>query len=308
MPNAAAALPSPSHPPLLDPEVAALLTGRTPIDRQVAHEAVLWLWQAAWSLVLIAALAWVALRTWDWLVSRSFGAFETRLPDDAARRLAQRIKTGGAILRSVGKAGIAFIAVTMALARLGVNVAPVLASAGILGLAVGFGAQSLVKDVISGFFIIMEDQYGVGDVVEAGGHTGLVERMNLRITQLRSSQGAVITLPNGQITTVVNHSKQWARAVVDVAVPMHVPAAQAIAEVRAAAEGVATSPEVLEGPEVLGVESLKDDSYAVRVQFKTAPLAQWRVARDFRAAAADVVRGWRPAKEPAQVAPEHAAG
>ncbi|MEB3223437.1 MAG: mechanosensitive ion channel family protein [Candidatus Sericytochromatia bacterium] len=279
--------------PLLAPEVTALLTGQTPLDRQLAHEAALWLWQAAWSLVLIGVLAWAAIKTWDWLVTGSFGAFETKLPDDAARRLAQRIKTGGAILRSVGKASIVFIAVTMALARLGVNVAPVLASAGIIGLAVGFGAQSLVKDVISGFFIIMEDQYGVGDVVEAGGHKGLVERMNLRITQLRSSQGAVITLPNGQITTVVNHSKQWARAVVDVAVPLHVTPGEATAALQRAAAAVAASTDVLEAPEVAGVETLKEDGYVIRVQFKTSPLAQWRVARAFRAAAAELTRGWR---------------
>jgi small conductance mechanosensitive channel len=279
--------------PLLTPEVTALLTGQTPLDRQLAHEAAFWLWQAAWSLVLIGVLAWAAVKAWDWVVTGSFGAFETKLPDDAARRLAQRIKTGGAILRSVGKASIVFIAVTMALARLGVNVAPVLASAGIIGLAVGFGAQSLVKDVISGFFIIMEDQYGVGDVIEAGGHKGLVERMNLRITQLRSSQGAVITLPNGQITTVVNHSKQWARAVVDVAVPLHVAPGVATVALQLAAAAVAASTDVLEAPEVAGVETLKEDGYAIRVQFKTAPLAQWRVARAFRAAAAELTCGWR---------------
>ncbi|MEB3329532.1 MAG: mechanosensitive ion channel family protein [Candidatus Sericytochromatia bacterium] len=300
MPTPFAVAAATPPPPVLTPEAAAVLSGHQPLDPGVAHDAALWLWQAAWSVGLIAVLAWVALRAWDWVLARSFRAFESRLPEDAARRLARRFKTGQDVLRSVGKAGISFIAVTMALSRVGVNVAPVLASAGILGLAVGIGAQSLVKDVISGFFIIMEDQYGVGDLIEAAGHTGHVERMNLRITQIRSSLGAVITLPNGQITNVVNHSKQWSRAVVDVTVPLRVSTARALADLKGAAARLAADPEVLEEPEVLGLESLKDDSYAVRVRFKTAPLAHWRIAREFRAAMTEVALRWRTGGAPTE--------
>lgn len=280
--------------PVLDAEWMALLSGQAPLDRQLAREALMWLWQAAWSLMLIGVLAWIVVSLYDWMVTRFFRVLDQRLPDDAAHRLSQRLMTGAAIVRSVGKAGIVFIALTMALARLGVNVAPVLASAGIVGLAVGFGSQSLIKDVISGFFIIMEDQYGVGDVIEVSGQTGLVERMNLRITQLRNGQGALITLPNGQITTVVNHSKQWARAVVDVGVPLHVETSEALTALREAATGVAgrLKAEVLEAPDVQGIEGLKDDGYTVRVQFKTAPLQQWKVARAFREAVAAPLRTW----------------
>src|SRR5438093_10363874 len=133
-------------------------------------------------------------------------------------RVEQRTATLRQIIRSVTKAIIILVVVLTISSELGFNIGPVLASAGIAGLAVGFGAQSLVKDVIAGFFILFEDQFGVGDVVKIEGLSGVVERMTLRSTMLRNLEGQVHVIPNGNIHTVTVLTKQWARAVVDITV------------------------------------------------------------------------------------------
>src|SRR5881397_3697184 len=133
-------------------------------------------------------------------------------------RVEQRTATLRQIIRSVTKAILILVVVLTISSELGFNIGPVLASAGIVGFAVGFGAQSLVKDVISGFFILFEDQYGVGDVVKIGDLSGVVERMTLRATVLRNLEGQVHLIPNGNIQTVTVLTKQWARAVVDITV------------------------------------------------------------------------------------------
>src|SRR6266566_8280763 len=134
-------------------------------------------------------------------------------------RVEQRTETLRLVIRSVSKAVLILLVVLTISAELGFNIGPVLASAGIVGLAVGFGAQSLVKDVISGFFILFEDQFGIGDVVKISDFTGIVERMTLRATVLRNLEGQVYVVPNGNIPNVIVTTKEWARAVVDVTVP-----------------------------------------------------------------------------------------
>src|SRR5438094_3632738 len=133
-------------------------------------------------------------------------------------RVEQRTATLRQIIRSVSKAVLLLVVLLTISSELGFNIGPVLASAGIVGLAVGFGAQSLVKDVISGFFILFEDQFGIGDVVKIGDFTGVVERMTLRATVLRNLEGQVYVVPNGNIQNVIVLTKEWARAVVDITV------------------------------------------------------------------------------------------
>jgi small conductance mechanosensitive channel len=166
----------------------------------------------------------------------------------------------------------------------GINITPILASAGVVGLAVGFGAQSLVKDVISGFFILFEDQYGVGDVVDIDGKSGLVERMNLRITQLRNTAGELITIPNGSIKIVSNRSKEWARAVLEIGVAYDADVDHVLNVM--VEEGRKLREErpndVLELPEVAGIQAFEESSIRLRVIMKTAPLQQWGIASEWR--------------------------
>ncbi|HEY9854828.1 MAG TPA: mechanosensitive ion channel family protein, partial [Stenomitos sp.] len=179
---------------------------------------------------------------------------------------------------------ILFAATLSLLSAVGINITPILASAGVVGLAVGFGAQSLVKDVITGFFILLEDQYGVGDVVKINDKSGLVEKMNLRITQLRNLSGELITIPNGQVSIVSNQSKEWARALLEIGVAYeadidHVLKVMVDEGSRLHAEW---PDKVLEEPEVNGIQSFGDSSIQLRVVMKTAPLKQWEVASEWR--------------------------
>ena len=279
--------PTPSSPApvgLLDADVLGLLTGQIQWTRELGAQLLASIWSTGWTILLVLVLALVALKAYDALLRRVFSFVGASLKPASAVRLAQRLETSSAMLRSLGKALILFLAALIVLSKLGVNIAPILASAGIVGLAVGFGAQSLVKDVISGFFIIMEDQYGVGDVIEVGTSTGLVEKMNMRITQIRNQHGSLITIPNGAITTVVNHSKEWSRAVLEVGVSYNEDPDRVMALLRELGEELrAEMPDkVVEPIEVLGVDAFMESEVVIKVQLKTAPLAQWAVARAFR--------------------------
>lgn len=204
----------------------------------------------------------------------------------ASERRVQRARTMGTVLRSVSTGVIAAIVVLMVLGEIGLNIGPLLASAGILGVALGFGAQSLVKDFLSGLFMIVEDQYGVGDVVDLGEATGTIEAVGLRVTRLRSVDGTVWYVPNGQIQRVGNQSQGWARAVLDIAVAYRedIPRVQAL--LTQVGHDLHADPEwaplIMEEPEVWGVEALSADSVVVRIVVKTVPLEQWTVARELR--------------------------
>ena len=179
------------------------------------------------------------------------------------------------------------------LAAIGLDLGPLLAGAGVAGVALGFGAQSLVKDFLTGIFLIIEDQYGVGDVVDVGDASGTVEFLSLRVTRLRDQNGTVWHVPNGEIRRVGNKSQQWARAVLDVAVSPNADLERAAAVIGLAAEAVWASPaaaaDVLDAPEVLGIEYLGPDAATIRVQGRTRPGAQWRVNRLLRIQVADAL-------------------
>ncbi len=201
------------------------------------------------------------------------------------RRL--RAETIGAVLRSIVSVVVWATALLMVLGELGVNLAPLVAGAGILGVAIGFGSQALVRDFLSGIFMLVEDQYGVGDVIDAGEATGTVEGVSLRTTRLRDVEGTVWHIPNGEIRRVGNKSQQWSRAVLDVAITPDTDVMAATAVITRVAEELANDRDigrvVLEKPEVWGVEEVGPDRVLIRLVVKTKPLEQWRVSRELRA-------------------------
>ncbi|MEO1673537.1 MAG: mechanosensitive ion channel family protein, partial [Cyanobacteria bacterium J06631_2] len=202
------------------------------------------------------------------------------------RRLRIRINTIARLLRGIITCLWIGIGIIVALSVIGINVTPLLAGAGILGLAFSFASQSLIKDTLNGFFIILEDQYAVGDVVTIGDTGGMVENLNLRITQLRNAEGSLITLANSQINNVENHSNGWSRSDLRIPVAYETNIDQAIAIVSRVAlevsEDEAWQHKVIEPPEILGVEDFSEYGVVIRIWFKTEPLKQWEVAREFR--------------------------
>ncbi|PRX48717.1 small conductance mechanosensitive channel [Prauserella shujinwangii] len=202
-------------------------------------------------------------------------------------RRRQRAKTIGSVLKSVTSFVVYGLAFVLVLGELGINLGPILASAGIVGVALGFGAQNLVRDFLSGIFMMLEDQYGVGDIVDVGEAVGEVEAVGLRITTLRDINGTVWYVRNGEVLRVGNSSQGYAVALVDIPFSYNTDVDRATTVL----EGVATSaaasesiaPDVLEPPEVLGVESVTPESVTLRLTVKVRPGRQWAVQRALRA-------------------------
>ncbi|HEX5613868.1 MAG TPA: mechanosensitive ion channel family protein [Acidimicrobiia bacterium] len=199
----------------------------------------------------------------------------------------QRALTIGSGVRSFAAIVIWVVAVFMIIATLGVQPSTLLTSAGLIGVALGFGAQNLLRDLIAGTFMILEDQFGVGDVVDTGEATGTVENISLRTTRLRDVNGVVWHVPNGEIRRVGNMSQEWSRAVLDVSVAYDTDIDLAREVILGTAAEMAGEIEwkdrILERPEVWGVEMLGADGIAIRLVVKTRPLEQWNVARELRA-------------------------
>ncbi|NQU36754.1 MAG: mechanosensitive ion channel family protein [Actinobacteria bacterium] len=203
-----------------------------------------------------------------------------------SQRRKARAEAIGSLLRSVTTALVVVLAILLVLAQLNINITPLLASAGVVGVALGFGAQSLVKDYLSGVFLILEDQYGVGDVVDLGVVVGTIEDVTLRVTQLRDMSGVVWYVRNGEIVRVANRSQGWTLASVDFPVPY----SEDLDKVRNLVESVATDMDedpqydkmLLGKPMFAGVESFSDDSVTVRVTVKAMPEKQIAVTRILR--------------------------
>jgi moderate conductance mechanosensitive channel len=202
-------------------------------------------------------------------------------------RRKQRVRALGSVLRSAASVTIFSIAGVVVLGDLGVNLAPLLASAGVVGVAIGFGAQNLVRDYLSGIFMLVEDQYGVGDVITVGGATGTVETVTLRITRVRDVNGIVWHVRNGAIEQVGNESQGWARAVIDFPVPYQADLDTIRALLADTAETMWNEPVwrtvMIEKPEVWGAQQVTTTIVTMRVVGKTAPLRQWEVEREMRA-------------------------
>jgi small conductance mechanosensitive channel len=212
----------------------------------------------------------------------------------------RRAATLGGILTSVVTASVGFVAILMLLRELSVDVLPILTGAGIAGLAIGFGAQNLVRDVISGFFLILEDQVRIGDLARVNGVAGIVEQINLRTIVVRDGDGAVQVFPNGTITALANLSKQYAYAVVDVKVAYSENIDRVMGTIREVGDSMQRSPSwspiLLGAVDILGVESLEGGVATIRVKFKTLPLSQGKVANELRkrVMGAFVGRGIKP--------------
>ncbi|MPZ62110.1 MAG: mechanosensitive ion channel [Propionibacteriales bacterium] len=201
-------------------------------------------------------------------------------------RRKQRADTMGSLLKSIATGIIFAVAGIMAVDILGYNIAPLLASAGILGLALGFGAQALVRDFLSGIFMILEDQYGVGDFVDVGEAVGQIEAVGMRVTRLRDLDGTVWYVRNGEILRVGNMSQNWARTVLDIGVAYGADLSRVREVLREEADQLWNDDTygslILEEPEIWGVERLDPDSVVVRMVLKTAPQEQWKIARELR--------------------------
>ncbi|HET6329230.1 MAG TPA: mechanosensitive ion channel family protein [Holophagaceae bacterium] len=245
-----------------------------------------WMDQHGWSVIEHLATVLVVCVLFLWAVKLVTRIIRRAVDDGGATIDAERrAETLGAVLMNAAWVLVVVFFLLMAMGELGVNIAPLLAGAGIAGLAIGFGGQALVKDVITGFFMLLENQYGVGDIISVDDkHTGKVEKMTLRITVLRDSEGGVHFIPNGTITRVVVLSKSYAKALVDIGVSYDGDVDQAMAELRAIGVELARDwpDRVMEPTEVQGLQALGDSAVTIRTLTKTAPGKQWEVARELR--------------------------
>ncbi len=205
----------------------------------------------------------------------------------ARARRAQRAKTVGSVLRSVSTIVITAIVALTVLSELGINMAPIIASAGVVGVALGFGAQALVKDYLSGIFMVAEDQYGIGDYVDLGDASGEVENVGLRVTQLRDLDGTLWHVRNGEVLRVGNFSQGWARSVLDIPVPYNSDISEVSDLLLQTAKAMRKERQwrrlILDEPEVWGIQALTGESITIRLVLRTKPLEQWGIAREMRA-------------------------
>ncbi len=237
-------------------------------------------------LLAILLIALFLIRLLRILTRRLITAASNESATRVARMRERQTRTLAGIIYSGGTAVIIIVAALTALPEFGFNITPVAAAAGLASLSVGFGAQHVVRDFINGFLTIFEDQYVVGDIVRIGDVVGRVEHLTLRRTVVRDPQGALVTIPNGEITKVANLSRDWGQLFLDAVVASDQPLDEALNALEAvAAEFRADpswSPMLLDGPRVLGVESLASNGTTVRLQVRTAPTRQDDVARELR--------------------------
>jgi len=208
------------------------------------------------------------------------------LAPEADLRMQLRVTTISRVAKSIATVMLVITGGLAGLWAVGINIAPLLAGAGIIGIALSLAAQNTIRDAINGFFILLEDQYAVGDAIAVGTHEGIVENMNLRVTQLRGWDGALITVPNSEVRVVSNHSSHWSRADLKIPIAYQADVKQALQLVGEVAYALSRDPlwsdAILEPPLILGVDEFEPLGMVVRVWIKTQPLRQWEVAREFR--------------------------
>ncbi len=237
-------------------------------------------------LLTILLISLILVRVLRMLTRRLIASAGSESAARVARMREQHTRTLAGILYSGGTAVIIIVAALMALPEFGFNITPVAAAAGLASLSIGFGAQHVVRDFINGFFTVLEDQYVVGDIVRIGDVVGRVEHLTLRRTVVRDPQGAVVTIPNSEISKVANLSRDWGQLFLDAIVAADQPLDEALNALEAVAREFRAdpswSPMLLDGPRVLGVESLAPNGTTVRLQVRTAPTRQDDVARELR--------------------------
>jgi small conductance mechanosensitive channel len=270
-------------------------------NNQFLAEFANWLVRTPLQILLIALFAFIVNRVARAIITRFLHGLSVKAAADAGilatatgDRTPARLETLGVLLRSVASVVIYSIAVLMILGQIGVNLAPLIAGAGIVGIAVGFGAQSLVKDFLTGFFMLVEDHYGVGDYVDLDLASGTVEAVNLRTTRLRSLDGTVWHVPNGQIQRVGNRSQDWTRGVLDVTIASDADVVRAVEVLRETAEALAAEDrfraDVIEPPDVYGVEGFEGGVARIRLAIKTRPTADIPLLRELRVRERDALR------------------
>jgi len=247
----------------------------------LVHRVTEWFITSGLRVLLIIVLTFIAFKAARFISGRVL-TFSLKTDDVEFKK---RLDTLSSILQNVLFIAIAFVAAIVVLGELGVEIGPVLAAAGIVGLAVGFGAQTLVQDVISGFFMLLEDQLRVGDVVQVGDKGGLVERVTLRTVVLRDVAGNVHFIRNGQIQVVTNMTKEYGRYVLDIGVAYDEDVDHVIEVIKRVDEEMRNRPDlgsdILEPIEILGLDRFADSAVIIRARIKTKPIRQWAVGREF---------------------------
>ncbi len=241
--------------------------------------------EATFSIVVVVVVAIIVLRLLRSFVKRVIVRVQST-SDQTPREVQQKAQTLANVIESTGRFIVLVVAGMMILTNLGFEIGPLIASAGIAGLAIGLGAQSLIKDTINGFFILMENQFGVGDVIVVGASSGTVEEISLRRTVLRAVNGAQVIIPNGEIRMVENQSKGWSRAVLDIETTADVDDKKVLALLHELLDTIQSDPligsKILEPPQILGISATSVNGVTFRVLIKTEPLQQWMVERELR--------------------------
>ncbi len=241
-----------------------------------------WFLRSGIKILIILAVAYIL----NIIIKLSIKRFQSNLEkSDPGGEAGKRAATLGSLLRTVTVILILLVAVMMSLSELGVQIGPMIAALGIGGLAIGFGAQNLVRDIISGFFIIVENQIRVGDVVNINGKGGVVERITLRIVRLRDLHGSVHYIPHGQITLVTNMTKDYGRYVFDVGIAYRENVDEVIEILKEIGDQLIQDPDyrdvIVEPLEIMGLDRFEDSAVIIRARITTRPIQQWRVGREF---------------------------
>ena len=243
-----------------------------------------WLITSGAKILAIVIITFILIRVVRIVINRSRDRIALRTRADI--ETAKRTETLTGLVEKTVRALVLTAAALMILQSLGINIGPLLAGAGVVGLAVGFGAQSLVKDVISGFFILLENHMNVGDVVDIAGKNGVIESINLRVTTLRDYSGSVHIIPNGQIAVLTNMTKEFSRAVFEIGVAYKENVDEVMQVMKDVAEEMTNDPDWKDriyGPmEMSGLDSFGDSSVNIKARIETQPCEQWAVAREYR--------------------------
>ncbi len=241
-----------------------------------------WVISSGVQILIILVLMFIALKLSRIISRKTLNLFQKNKDDEEFRK---RTETLGAVIRYIISFAVLAMAIIMIMGEMGIEIGPILAAAGVLGLAVGFGAQNLVQDLISGFFILLEDQIRVGDVVQIAGKGGLVEKINLRMTILRDLAGNVHYVRNGQISIVTNMTKDYSRYVFEIGVAYRENVDEVVKVIEQVDQELRNDEDfksdILEPIEVLGLDQFADSAIIIKARTTTKPIKQWRIAREF---------------------------
>jgi small conductance mechanosensitive channel len=242
-----------------------------------------WFLSSGITIVLILIALFVVLRIVRSFSKRLSKLFLKKKDDEESRKRAETI---GSVIRNTLRITLMILALLIILSQVGVEIGPLLAAAGIAGLAIGFAGQSLVKDIINGFFILLEDQIRVGDIVEVAGISGVVEKINLKLTRLRDLEGNVHFIPNSIIDTVSNKTKEYSCYLLDIGVAYREDADEVMEVIKQIDEEMRSDPDykdlILQPIEIFGLDRFDDSAVVVRARTRTLPAKQWGVGREFK--------------------------